>query len=856
MFDGLERKPIEFAAIRILKLDSVVVSATSSSANGQFELKLDSGRYFLEASFLGYDTDQISINLTDDIPILDLDTIFLFEKSIELDGLSVVGKPPAVTVKGDTIEYSVGAYQGDEHDALQEIIRKLPGIELDGEGNLKANGKPIDKILIDGKEFFGNDIKRALTDLPAKMINKIQLFKKDSDEAEHTGFKNEETQEQVLNLQVKEEAKKSIFGEVEAGYGTEDKYNVAGSVYRMRDESQLMARGSINNLNRSLGGMMMSMGGAETGIVEKKEFGLTYNVSDKDKLDIESGIEYDDSRNFDKSEEESQYFLSSGDRFAQREFSSESQNKKLSGNASLSWKPDTLTQILFRTYLDHTETFNRNESIGKSYVVDTTYTNNNSYSEGKTNSANFNLYASRTLGKKDRKIAFVLRTNFRDGSDNGFNKSQTTYSLPTESAVILDQKSNAKNDSWGVGTGIIYTEPITDNTQLMGAYWIDKNKSARDREILKKDDMGQYSTVDTAYTRYSESSYIMQRIAVGLQTTKQDKYFYQISFQLLPQVLRTKVAFRDSIIDDLKQRVTNFSPGLMFSWKPEKDKSFSIYYLGMTEQPSLNQLSSDTTRLSATSRQYGNPNLKSGFRHDVNINYNSSNSEKEEFFSVYSSFGYTQNSVVNYSVMDSLGSTESTYRNVNGNMRANGGVSYSRGIKKVRASVYGGLNYSKNKGFVNGLASVADSYGFTTNFSLNYSHEKVDVFFQGDLSSNFTSSNISSSQDLDMTSYGFKSKITWRLPLDFTFSNDLSYNRNSKISDDLPQSNMLWHLTLSKSILKGKKGLLKVYANNVLDQRNDIQRVASDSQLSYTRQNTIGRYILFSFVYKFNIMGK
>lgn len=853
VFDNAGKSPIEFASIRAFGLDSTVLSATSSDEYGRFELKLDSGRYTLETSFLGYDTSQIPIDITNDIQTLNLDTIFLLEKSIELDGLSVIGKPPAMVVKGDTIEYSVGAFQGDEHDALQDIIRKLPGVELDANGNLKANGKAIDRILIDGKEFFGNDIARALRDLPAKMIQKIQLFKKDTGEAEHTGFKSEENEEQVLNLQVKEEAKKSIFGDIGAGYGTEDKYNVSGSIYRMRDENQLMARGTFNNLDQQFGGA--SFGYTPSGIRENKEFSLTYNAGKKDKFEYETGASYNDNRNINKSETESQYFLSTGDRFSVGKSTSESRSKDLSGNFRLEWKPDTLTSITLSGRLSHSKTSSINNNENLSYVVDTTYTKTDSRADGNTNSANFNLYASRQLGKKDRRIMFMFSGNFRDWDENRSNLSTTRYSLATESPIVLDQKSNAENKATGWSTAVTYVEPIAEGQMLMLGYAANGSESERDRETLRKDEFGQYAIVDTAYTRLSKNSYLTHRIRAGFQT-KKEKYNYILALEILPQTMKTEIAFRDSIIDDLKQEVVNFSPNFMFSWNPEKDKSLSFNYNGMTEQPGLTQLSSDTTYLGATNKQYGNPNLKTGFRNSVNVYYNSSNTEKETYLSVFSSFDYTLNSIANYSMMDSLGRTESTYRNVSGNMSANLGANYSWMIKKVRTSVYGGANYSRNKGFVNQQASISDNYGLTSNFSLSYSHEKIDAFLQGSLSSNWASSNLSSSQNLDMTNYAFTNRITWRMPFDFTFSNNLSYSHNSKVSDDIPQSNTIWDLTLSKSVLKGKVGTLKVHVNNLLNEKNNVQRFVSDSQLSYTRDYSIGRYILFSFAYKFNVMGK
>lgn len=840
--DSITKEPLGYVSSRLLKTDSTFVKGVTSTESGSFVLSVKPGSYILETSFLGYHKNYINFFASKDSTKIKLPTIVLIENSIQLNDLLVVGEVPSIRVKGDTIEYHAGAYQSSESDVLQDLIRKMPGIELDAKGNLTANGKAIDRILIDGKEFFGNNIQLALKDLPASMINKIQLFKKSSDMAEHTGFKDDE-EEQVLNLTVKEEAKRSIFGELEAGYGNDNRYNAKGNAYYMNGENQQAANFDLNNVSSDYGMM---------GLDENKNGGINLNLKKSEKLEFRGNVYYLDNENLLETVDDTETFISSGNRVSNQFSVSKSTRRNIDGNFGLTWKPDSITRIDFNLRGGHSSNNSRRTSSSLSYVRDTTAVGSDNRTSGTADNINTSLIVSRELGKKGRRLALSFNANLRSGDDKGTNYSMTHYSVDSIQSKEIDQrlKSTNKMNSWS--SSISYVEPIGKNKSIRLMYSVNKNNSERDKETLKKDEFGEYSIIDTAYSRNSTSDYTTQNLSLSFQS-RGEKFDYTLGLAMQPSRSSSTILFRDSIIDDVKQSVVNYVPTFNITYKPTDSKNLSFYYQGRTSQPGLSQLSSDTTILSATSISYGNPNLKASFDNNLNLSYYTSNTEKNTYLNLSGTFNYTFNTIANYTKIDDLGNYESTYRNVNGNMNASLGLQYSAPIKKVTLTTYTGVNYTKSKGFVNGEDSKTDNYGLNESLTMSYSSDKFDAHLNTAVSCYFTKSNLSTVEGSKTISPSISSVLVWRAPFDFTLSSDANYTLNTGYSDNFKKSNFLCNFTVKKRVMKEKKGEIKLYLYNILDSKNDVSRVVTDNFISYSKSNSISRYFLLSFSYKFKI---
>ena len=311
--DEMDGTPIVQATVQLLSLpDSVMVVGDVTNLDGQFKLTTRPGKYVLKVSFVGYLSYIKQVQLTSSKPLVNLGKIVLKSDAIMLKEAVVTAEAPQVTVSGDTLGYSASAYRTSEGAALEELVKKIPGAEVDDEGNVKLNGKEIKKLLVDGKEFFGGDVKTGLQNLPANMVDKINAYDRQSDNARITGIDDGE-EEAVLDIKVKKGMNQGWIGNLDAGAGTEDRYSVNTNINRFvsgdEKSSQLSLIGRVNNVNdRRFGG---GGWGNNRGLNTAKEIGLNYALETK-KVDLGASVRYNNRKNDVFSFGQVENFLPSG----------------------------------------------------------------------------------------------------------------------------------------------------------------------------------------------------------------------------------------------------------------------------------------------------------------------------------------------------------------------------------------------------------------------------------------------------------------------------------------------------------------------------------------------------------------
>jgi hypothetical protein len=830
--------------------DSTELQAVATNDKGKFRLSATAGDYLLEISFIGYKTFLQNFNTSAKEPDYSFGDIFMQENTVELGAAVIEAQVPDIVVKGDTIEYNATAYSSQESDMLQDMIRKIPGIEVDANGNITANGKPVKKILVDGKEFFGNDIPMALANLPANMIKKLQLYKEESETAKITGFRDK-APDQVLNLVVKEELKQSIFGDVRAGYGSDDKYANKALVNYMRNGNQISFVGDMSNVNDNEYSM-----GMDSGIDKNKNIGASAQIEVSEKFKIGGNIRYSNNENLMETRTNTQTFLSEGDRFSKQDMSSLSKRNNTNLGINLQWKPDSLTTIYARSYVSFNNNKSDNNSNNISYVAesDTTSGQTLSHSRGDGYSVNSFITMGRKLNDKGRTISLTLNNSFRKDNSKGTNYSLTQYTGDTPDKII-DQRNSTDNKTNSYNISMSYVEPLGKDYRLQLSYSINNNKSERLRDVRRMDDDGNYTIIDTAYTRNTNNDYINQNISLNFQATKK-KYRYTIGFSVDPSYSKSKITLGDSIIENLKQNVVNFSPNLNFSYTPNDNSSFDFNYSGSTSQPSISQLSADTVIVNALSKYYGNPDLKPSYSNNFNMYYQKSNYETSRFLMISAGFNYTFNNIVDYTLIDGQGNSTNTYRNVSGNMGANLNFIFDTPLKNKKFNIGNSTytNYYKNIGYTNGEKAITHNVVLGEQITGRFRSDKFETSLRLGITYNMTRNNLSESQDRNTTNYSLNHTALLKLPYDFSVQSNLSYSYYSGYGDDFKTSEVLWNASISKLFLKKKRGTLKVQMYDILDDRNTITRQVSGNYMSDSRSNSVNQYFMVSFSYKFNIM--
>ncbi len=367
-------EPIEQATVRLLSVkDSSMIGGVATTRDGSFVIKnIKNGSYLLHVSFVGFDPLYQPLRVTGKANPVKLGKLALADGAILLGEAVVIGKAPEVTVRNDTMEYNADSYKTTEGSMLEDLLKKMPGVEVSSEGKITVNGKEIKKVLIDGKEFFSDDPKVASKNLPSKMIDKVQVLDKLSDMAKMTGFDDGE-EETVINLTVKPGMKQGWFGNAFAGYGSEDRYEGNFMVNRFINNDQLTLMGGINNTNNmgfsDLASSMFSGmggrrgGGAGNGITTSGNIGLNFSKEFNPKLTVGGNLRYSHSDNEAISKSNRQNILP-GDStsFYNENNSSNTRSDNVAADLRMEWKPDSLTQIIFRPSFSYSDSHSREGS--------------------------------------------------------------------------------------------------------------------------------------------------------------------------------------------------------------------------------------------------------------------------------------------------------------------------------------------------------------------------------------------------------------------------------------------------------------------------------------------------------------
>lgn len=848
--DSWTHKSIYSASISLLTLsDSLFVKGILTDSIGQFKISVpEKSKYILKISILGYESSFINVETTAEHPHLKLGNIQLKDKAILLTEAVIMGDIPPIIVKGDTIEYNSGSYIPDEHAMLKDLINNIPGLEADEYGNILANGKPITKIMVDGKEFFGNDIPLALSSLPADMIKKLQIFKDESETAKITGFKDKDP-EQVLNLVVKDELKRSILGEAQSGYGSDERYTASASSQYMNDERQLTFLGRASNITDSPWAVSNQKDKEQTA-------GTNIYIIPLKKMKLGIYGRYSGDNNVSETYDNTEYYLENGDRISKQNMLSRTDANRISTGFNLSWEIDSMTMIYARMAYVFSDTKNINKSNGVSYVqeaVDTTTSNYRNETKGDSYSLNNAVTIGKRLNKNGRTISLSLDYTTRNNNSRGTNNSSTIYTGSNPS-IYLDQKIKSKNNSQSYGFSVDYVEPAGKDNMIKFSYSLNRNDADLDKKTWKKDNLGNYTIMDSAYTRETKNDNTNQRFSIDFMSIR-DKFNYSVGFSVDPSSSHSQVWMLDSIIDNLRQNVVNYSPSFNFSYEPSSNSSLDFNYYGNTGQPTTRQLSADTTIINATNKTYGNPGLKPSYTNRMDITYQKSDYEKGRFIIASLGANYTFNSIVSYSNIDNLGNSENTFRNVDGNVGANASFLINTPLRNKKFTINSStnINYDRRVGYSNNRKAKTYNYVISENSSFKYKIKKFENTFRAGVTFNIAENNLSQVENQNTTIYKLQNSFTWKLSFDIILQSDIVYSHFSGFGSDFKENETLWNASISKNFLKNKKANIKFEIFDMLNDRNNLKRVVTSNFSSDSRTNTISRYFLITFSYKFNV---
>ena len=869
--------PIEQATVRLLNVkDSAMVRGVVSARNGSFTLKnVKKGSYLLHITFIGYDPLYQPLQITGKKNPVNVGKLELSDGAIELGEAVVIGKAPEVTVRNDTVEYNADSYKVTEGSVLEDLLKKMPGVEVDSEGKITVNGKEVKKVMVDGKEFFSDDPKVASKNLPAKMIDKLQVLDKKSDMAQMTGFDDGE-EETVINLTVKPGMKQGWFGNAYGGYGSKDRYEGNAMVNRFVNNDQITFMGGANNTNNmgfsDLASTMFSgMGGgggrrggfgAGSGITSSGNAGLNFSKEFKpDKLTLGGNTRYSHSDNDARSKSDRQNILpGDSSSYDNSEAMSRTKSDNFGVDFRLEWKPDTMTQLIFRPSFSFSHSMNDNFSDATTLdnERDTVNTNKSSnYSESNGYNLNASIDFSRKLNNKGRVFSATLSGGNSDSYSDGMNRSDIVYFNQTDALKnsIIDQRSRYDNKGFNYRAYVSWVEPIGHNNFIQATYSISQRKQEALKNVYNQDADGIYNVLDSAYSQSYRNNFISQRASLSFKSQRA-KFNYTIGLNLDPSYSSSENFVGDTTLSKITRKVVNLSPMAQFNYMFDKRTNLRIMYNGRISQPSMTQLQPVADISDPTNITIGNPDLNPRYTNNVFIRFQQFTPEKQRAFMIMANGSYIINDIVSYtSYNQETGVKTTTYKNVNGNYSGNVRMMLNTPLKNKKFSINSMTmaSFANSNGYINEEKNTNRNLILSERGGIDFRSSYLDLGVNGNIRYNATSNSLQKENNQNTFNYGAGGYTTIYLPLNFKIESDVNWSTNSGYGDGFKQNEVLWNASASKSFLKNNQGTLRFKIYDILQQRSNISRSVTASYIQDSEYNTLGSYFMVHFIYRFSI---
>lgn len=893
VFDTLSKKGLAYATVSVVNAkDSTLVSFTRADSTGKFRLPgIGKGHYLLSASYVGYVPVWKDLDIKGDGKEISLGNVAMLDVQ-NTGNVTVTARRAPVTINNDTVEFNTENFKTQPNAAAEDLLKKLPGVTVDNDGTVRVNGQRINRVLVNGKEFFTGDPKMATRNLDADAIDKVQVFDKKSDRSEFTGVDDGQS-EKAINLKLKKDRNKSLFGKLMAGAGTNERYDAQTNINKFNGDQQLSLIGMANNTNRqgfsimdvlnftgelsrgmrSGGGITVRAGGSDDnglpvtsfgqnqqGVATTVAGGVNFNDLWNKKTDFNgsamgTNIDLRTDRNTIRQN------LLPGNNFTYESNSNTSRNSKQQRlNMTIDSKIDSFHSVKFTPQFTTQQTDTRSTSDYMS-VDNKGIKLNSGMTDSRTHSDAFNFGGNALLRKrfqkKGRTLSSTISLGYNDSKQSGDLYTRNTFYANGVGLKdsITNQKNRREAVSRSVGANLVYTEPIGKKSLLeLSAFYStnvgDSKRTTYDYGVTT----GKYDQFNTLQSNDFKSEYSYTGGSISFRSN-QKKANFTVGTSLQEATLNSTNKTNGNVI---RQTFTDLLPNANIQYRVHSSSSIIVNYVTSTTQPSTIQLQPVTDVSDPLNTYTGNPNLKRSYTQSLSMNYFAINTFTQRNMVVFLSASRINNAIVNADQIQNNGSRVTMPVNANGNYTLFGQINTGFPLKKIKSRVDMGvgINMLHNISFVNGAENGIDNTGIGPNLNYQLSLEnrldiqvtsrfnfsKARYSLQPQLNSNY----LQQVYGLDMTNY---------LPWGLVINNNMNYTINSGRADGFNTKVAFWNASVAKSFLKNKRAEIKLTAYDILNQNQGVSRNANQNYIEDTRYNVLQRYFLLSFTFSLNKAG-
>ena len=901
---------LEMTTIRLFRYadnDSTLVQGAQTDMDGTFVLhSIPSGSYKIYISNIGFKEQSKSIRIADNDYALP--TVRLQEDVQTLKEVQVQGHAAEMTVKGDTVEYNTAAYKVSENAMVEDLLKKMNGVTVDKEGNVTVNGETITAVRIDGKKFFGNDVQSATKNIPADMIDKVQVIDEKSEMSKLTGFDDDEG-EKIINLTLKKDRKRGVFGKYTGALGAdmvtanggwfdygnpaygataldrtrhffEDdfRYNLNLFTNILLGESQTTIIGGANNTNE------VRMGRGRRGFGQSANSGITWSESlgINTNIDLNSKITPKDSKtnllfggdaavnhSFNDTRSEQQKTEYAGESTYESNQTSQKLSKAWDVNLrlELEYQVDSLNKLLIQPNLSYTGSSSASTQDYE-YYHDSLLINQGNQQKVDSSrevSAGAKITYNRKFHRPGRSL--TLTGNYSYANTLGFNQ---TLATGTNS---VDQFTHSGNNSHSYSMKVSYVEPIYKNNHLLeiAANLTGRNRSSHKDQYSMDSVIGDY-TYDSIYSNQLHNNYYTEQLEVNYRWIS-EKTDLTVGIRGLATQTHTMTYYGGALLRDTMIHSFNVAPSVKLKYKFGKKEFARINYNGRATQPSINQMEPVRNNSNAMNETVGNLGLNPAFAHNLRFMYSRFNQDKFSSIMTGLRASMTQRALVNNSIYDETGklyqqtvNAETMPWSIGGDLMYNvpfcnkmfqlntrTSLSYNQRVAyilrgKTAAEIE---DMIENNAFVLGNRSLTGNLQASEDLGLRFTHSVVDLGVRGNFTYSRTTNSLTAHSTSNVFNWGVTGDVEFHLPKSWTISADCGYT--ARYGYNLSDVN---EVILNAAIEKTWSiATLSLNVYDILHQKKNIVQVVSDNSISYAKYNTLPTYFMLTCTVKLNKMG-
>ncbi|MDR3651641.1 MAG: TonB-dependent receptor [Paludibacter sp.] len=870
VFDNKNDLPIELGAVRLLHYpDSTFVQGCQTDLQGSFKLnKVKPGNYILVVSMVGY--YNYRQNLTVENKDLMLKNIQLKENSHMLGEVKVTGNAAQLMVKGDTTEFNATAFKTSQNAVVEDLLKKMPGVEISTDGKITVNGQAITKVRVNGKKFFDDDVEMATKNIPAEVVDKVQVYDQKSDMAQLTGFEDNDT-EHIINLTFKPNRRKGTFGNIMGGAGLDLNNDVRydGNMFlnTMDGDNQSSLTAGGNNANTTRSGRGRGAFANNSGITTSQNIGYNDNSIINPNLKAGGYASFNHTFNETVNNSNKQSYLVDSTYINKSASTVHNENYSANMRAEIEWKPDTLNTFLFQPNINYNRSFSdsQNKYTNLTDSARTSWGNTSNIGNGTSLVGSLGvMFNHKFKSKKGRTLTANLQTSVSQNDNGSYNYSKNI--IPIDSTIV-DQHTLNHSNGYSASLRMSYVEPLWNIKNLLQAeVTVMTSNNTSDKNQYNKDLAGNYTKLDSIYSNNFANNFYRETFELNYRYVDKD-FNIMLGMKGEPSQTYSNTDYINGTKYDVSNEVVNFSPTARLQYKFGKRKFVRLDYRGQTDQPSISQLQPVKNNSNPMNVTIGNPALNPDFNNNLRLMFSSFNDSTFASVNAFLTAQTTRNALVANSIYDTAGkqysqtvNSEKDPYSLFGNLmfnipliqkRLHFNTNTSFGLNQVYGYSSRGLNANKLNSDTIPLGNLSSTHRYNAGemLSLTFTNDLIEIGLRGSLKYSNTLNNLNPTVSITKDWSG-GGNIMLHLPYNIGIGSDINYTTQQGYSAT-SQNQLIWNASIDKTVFNSL-GVVALKVVDILHQQKNIIQSIGDNYIQYNTYNTLPTYFLLSFTYKIN----